>query len=209
MLTNLFGFPLFKTEINPTSYDKESIISTIERNYAKDSNRSEMWGNVHHMYADEGNSNFEEVDYSSVIPIYDEIIKEFLSSLKARKEFDYNCQLVNYTAMRKSQSIEKHHHLGADFYLIHYAQFKEGHKGTSYVNEQPFAQYSQFLMENLTDILDLNDLSNSWLVSNASPNLKEDDVIIVPSILSHYVEEQVLDETRIAIVININLKGRE
>ena len=77
MIDQIFGIPLYKSNIDPNSYDKESILNTILSNYEKSNDRNN-WDNesyikskIHHSLCDEQNQNFEKPDFSSLRSVYD------------------------------------------------------------------------------------------------------------------------------------------
>ena len=83
----LFGFPVDIYKINPNNYNKEKIVSDIIDNYKIDPNRNN-WdnssnvhnsSNIHHELDDKGNVKFKKIDYSSLIPLYNEKIKEYVN----------------------------------------------------------------------------------------------------------------------------------
>ena len=84
----LFGFPVGIYKIDPNNYDKEKIVSDIIDNYKVDPTRNK-WdnseSNIHHELDDRNNNNFKKINYSSLLPLYDEKIKEYLNNFKVQK----------------------------------------------------------------------------------------------------------------------------
>ena len=56
----LFGLPIYKTKIDPDSYDKKKLLSIMKKNYnlGPRNNFDQINSNVHMSYADEKNSKF-------------------------------------------------------------------------------------------------------------------------------------------------------
>ncbi len=78
--TIIFGLPIYIIKVDPNSYDKQSLLKTIESNYSKDSYRNKFdddESNLHHSYSDELNPKFEKVDYDKV-GLIDVYYKNFL-----------------------------------------------------------------------------------------------------------------------------------
>ena len=106
----LFGLPYYKVKIIANSYDKENIVKTIENNYQRSSYRNK-WdkhslnsSNFHHSNHDENNTLFARVDYSSLIPVYKDIIESFIAA-------PYKHDIVNYTVCNEGQYMKYHDHI--------------------------------------------------------------------------------------------------
>ena len=71
--TTLFGFPVMIQKIDQKSYNKKSIISTIEKNFKlnKKRNRWDKQSVLHHAYKDFNNPNskFQTIDLKNNIII--------------------------------------------------------------------------------------------------------------------------------------------
>ena len=78
----LFGIPHYLNQIDPTSYQKDKIVSVIEENYRRSSLRNSWEANIdnkiHQSYQDEQNEKFLSIDYSELIPIYTQELDKFL-----------------------------------------------------------------------------------------------------------------------------------
>ena len=103
MIDQIFGIPLYKSSINSNSYDKESILNTVLKNYEK-SNERNSWDNesyikskIHHSLCDETNQTFEKPDFSSLKSVYESEIKKYL-------------RMMNYQ-IHQNLEIRHHHHL--------------------------------------------------------------------------------------------------
>jgi hypothetical protein len=80
----LFGFPLMRTNIDKTSYDKKSLISTIEKNFKLNKKRN-LWDNIsvlHHAYNDESNSKYHKLNFKALLPIYTKILTAMFNNMK-------------------------------------------------------------------------------------------------------------------------------
>ena len=134
----LFGIPIFKTKINPNSFNKKEIIKSITENYNVDSVRNEFDGisNIHMEYGDRENKRFEKVDYSKVNDIYNGIFKDFFSThFKSKINFEYEFFNCNYTASMGNQFMAPHNHLPySDFSCVHYVKLNKKDKPTTFIN---------------------------------------------------------------------------
>ena len=83
-MIQLFGFPVFKKSLSDKEYDRAGLIKTIGDNYNLDNDRN-VWDKdfsyIHHCADDMNNNLFKEPDYSTVLPLYEEAIQEFLKQL--------------------------------------------------------------------------------------------------------------------------------
>ena len=81
----VYGLPSYITKINPKLYEKNKILSQIEKNY-KVSKVRNTWSNdsfiktdIHHSYSDEKNPRFKEINYYSLPKQYEKIIVNFFN----------------------------------------------------------------------------------------------------------------------------------
>ena len=200
----LFGFPIFKTSIDPNSWDKQGTIDTIYKNYAIDKHRNKLWDtDVHIPYGDEANPKFKDLNADMLENLYRPIADTYFKNyIPVTEDFDYNLYYVNYTAMGKGQEIPSHYHPHHEFYCIHYINFKEGHTSTRYHNPLPCGSHYE-LMTKKRSIIDKRYPSNSYLSEYFHLDIKEDDFVIAPSVLFHSVPKHNLDELRMTIASNI------
>jgi len=207
--TILFGFPIMNTNIDKKSYNKKSIISTIEKNF-KIGNQRNSWDKtsvLHHAFNDWDNSKYHNVDFKTLIPIYKEILITMFSKMDLLSDYYFNFLIDNYTCLSNSNFMQSHVHPGADFTAVHYIQFdKKNHKGTRFINTLPFTDYIKEIAPGLYNVLSLNDNKNSWLCESWIDNVEEDDFYFYPAYLKHTIDPQVAkNKNRITIVLNIKL----
>ena len=201
----LFGIPIFKSKILENEYNKQEIISNIEKNYSIDPHRN-VWranSNLHHMYADYDNLNFIQIDFSQLTDLYNKKLIDFFDNfIEGQYEFTWN--LVNYTCMKKNQFMDRHDHLDCDFTGIHYIKFNKKHEPTLYHNPAiwndfmpaiPFFELKKRTQNNNSF------LHRAWYIS-----VEEDDFVVSPGVLSHSVLKSEIDDLRVTLVINIRIK---
>ena len=80
--TILFGCPIYKIKVDPTSYDKESLLKIIINNYSIDEYRNKFdndKSSLHHSFLDDANNDFKKVDYNKIglVKVYNEIFDDF------------------------------------------------------------------------------------------------------------------------------------
>lgn len=217
MITPLFSLPVYKYSINEKLYDRKNIINVIEKNYKKDKNRN-VWetdnellkSNLHHNFNDQKNKHFKEPNFETILPVYKNIISDFLKDLSLKpKNINFNFEIVNYTCMTGNQYMKSHYHPHSDFTAVHYIKYNQDvHKPTLYENTHSFASFSQCLRPNLKNVLNTDSCLNSWYNKNHFLDVEEHDICISPSFLFHSVPYQPqTTETRITIVLNINLNS--
>ena len=205
----LFGFPVHKIRIDPNSYDKDKIVNDIKENYEIDNSRNE-WGtsNLHHAYNDWNNEKFIDINYNKLKEVYHKTFEDFFqNNFKFSKSFNYQWNIVNYTAIKTGQSMRSHIHEEYDFSCTHYINFNpEKHSCIRFVNFSPMGLFGQSITKSTFDVADNVDISNSYLHGGWHYPLSEDDMIIFPGSLHHEVPRQEeTDELRICVVTNIKL----
>jgi hypothetical protein len=214
---HLFSPSIWQTTVPPSSYDKQEILKTVEENYNISSYRNE-WGEVesrdnwHHTYGDEDNSKFKKVNLDKVNEQYGIIVQKFIEVMKPIVPINYYYRVSNITANKKNQSMKVHNHLSkvegteewCSFNAIHYINFKKGHAGTKILNPSMLVQYSK-TFDHIAGIFDPTTSDNTELNDAAIIDVKEDDVVIMPSYLNHGVDGINIDtdDLRITVVLNI------
>jgi hypothetical protein len=206
----LYGLPIYIEKINPKTYEKNKIISQIENNY-KISNIRNNWSkdsfiktDIHHSLEDEENKNYNKINYYNLSGKYEKIISNFFKKLYLKNNLNYKYNIVNYTCSKHNSFMIPHIHGNCDFSLVHYINFDEKqHIPTIFKN--PF--YFCNLLPNrkkLVDIFDEKIEENSWIHKEWVFKTEEDDVVIFPAILEHYVRN--LDSKKLRITISINIE---
>jgi hypothetical protein len=207
--SSLFGYPLMTTKIDKNSYDKKSIISTIEKNFKLNKKRN-LWDKksvLHHAYGDFSNPKYHKVNFTTLLPIYKKVLVAIFDKMALLSHFRFNFSIVNYTCLSNSQYMESHLHLGVDFTAVHYLQFdKKYHTPTIFENTLPHVEYINTLRPELPEILDRKHPSNSWAYKDWVGDVEEDEFYFSPSFLQHKINRQTSKKkNRITIVLNINL----
>ena len=210
---NLFGSPIYKTKIDPLSYDKENIIKTMKANYAINPIRNK-WNNIsnlHHMYNDWDNPEFLPLDTSSLIPVYEKHINDFMKTLKFRKGVNYGWTIANFAINTKDMSPHDHLDQIEDTYNMfsctHYISYdKTAHATTEFSNSLPLVYYPSHI-KLFKDALDDKAIENSAYHETWALDTNEDDFVIFPSYLKHavYPTKIKTDHPRIVGVVNIGI----
>jgi len=214
-MQQIFGFPCFIKNIDKNLYNKEEIIKDIEDNYNKNKTRN-AWdkgniheSNLHHALNDWDNKDFKKINFDKLIPVYSDVFVEFFNNLKFKKKgIKFKFNIVNYTCLTSSQNIRSHVHGTSDFSAVHYIKFdNKTHTPTLFENSNNYVNYAENLRPNLNKILDETCVLNSWYYKNILLQIKEDDICIVPGLLSHSVLKQTeTEKKRITIVCNLILE---
>ena len=206
----VYGLPTYLTKLNPKLYEKNKILSQIEENY-KVSKVRNNWGidseiktDIHHSFADEKNPKFKEINYYSLLKHYEEPITNFFNKLSLSKKISFTYNIINYTCVRHNSVMTPHIHTDCAFSLVHYISFdKNQHIPTIFKSPYYFRQLLP-QREKLVNIL-ANKEENSWIYNQWTFNTEEDDILIVPSIVEHYVRNLDSKKSRITIAVNINI----
>jgi hypothetical protein len=214
----LFGMPIYTVHIDPKTYNKNYILNIIKKNYnlSPVRNNWDTHSNLHHAYIKDNENEkikFDDVDYekSGLLSVYNKVFSEFFNTtLKTINKFNYEYNIVNYTATKNNQFMEKHNHLpNDDFSVVHFLQFDKTHKSTIIYNHNDFATYVKYIRKDLFQLLDAKNDENSYMFEHWELNAKEDDLIIFPSVLNHKIINSNSDKLRVTIVSNLKIKKSE
>jgi hypothetical protein len=208
----LFGLPILIASIDPNSYDKQKLLDKINNNYKQKKIR-QNWGDsnnffqtdIHHSLQDEDNPLFEKIDYTDIIKNYNKPIETYLSKIIGSEKIKYNFKVVNYSAVKHNSFMKPHFHVDCDFAMVHYVSFdKEQHLPTIFLNPYFF---SDFIPNNdcMRKVCISNNTNSSWIFGEWKHDIKEDDIIIFPSVLKHYVRNKDSDKLRVTISTNISI----
>jgi hypothetical protein len=210
-MKQIFGIPYHIESIN--GYNKQEIINDITFNYNKDKGRNKWdeFSNLHHANKDSFNKEFKEINFQPLIPLYEKAISNFLMTLKSNKDFSFKFDIVNYTCVTRDQFMKMHDHIKlSDFHAVHYVKFNPSvHKSTLYKNTHIFGDYLKHLRKGFYESMDEKQIENSWLQSDYYLDVKEDDMLILPSCIPHMIPAVKTDETRITIVLNIKVNDTD
>ena len=205
----VYGLPTYKTKINPKLYEKNKILSQIEKNY-KVSKVRNKWNlnsfiktDIHQSLEDENNPRFKTINYYSLPQQYKKIIVDFFNKLSLSRDLHFTYRIANYTCVRHNSVMTPHIHMDCTFSLIHYISFdKNQHLPTIFKSPYYFSQLLPH-QKNLNDIFS-NQKENSWIHKEWKIGTEEDDVVIVPAILEHSVRNLDSKKSRITIAVNIS-----
>lgn len=209
----LYGLPVYIENIKNKLYKRLEIISQIEKNYNISSIRDNWSKNsfiktdIHHSLQDEKNNKFYEICYYDLKNIYKEIIINYLKKLNLKKSVKFTFDIVNYTCSKHNSFMTPHIHTNCHFSLIHYINFDEKeHLPTIFKSPYFFGNILPS-DEKFCNIFSNKVIENSWMQKEWILNIVEEDVVIVPSMLEHYVRN--LDSKKLRITIAANIKIEE
>ena len=206
----LFSCPIYRINVDTSSYDKEEILSDIIHNYNLNSYRNNpLTGdecNIHHSHKDFENKEYVSINYNKLQAVYDKIIKQFLTEVyPIKRGYGWKCTIINYACIKKGQWLVKHNHLPHDdFAMSHYLRLKEDHTPTRFFNPADFAGYVKNIQPTLFNKLE-NDPVNSYMYEKWTPEAQEDDMFIFPAALQHDIPLQTSNELRISISSNVEI----
>jgi hypothetical protein len=214
---DLFSCPVYKTKINGSLYNKQELYESLEKNFLISPKRFSPdtqypISSFHTYHNDWENPKFQKVSFLELLPIYDEIIINFMNEVFANKKCEYEWHITNVN-VGKDGSMESHNHLidkqyTTGYVMIHYMSFdKEKHSPTTFTNYS-YLKHNPNIME-IGSYVDDTDPKNSFYFSNYSLTTEEDDVIIFPHYLEHSVKptnRDDIDKLRIIVAINISVK---
>lgn len=209
----LFGIPIYKTKIDPSLYDKKNIISTIEKNYniGPRNRHSNYTTDMHMSFDDEENNQFEKINYEKLKKVYNNVFNNFVKGLKLDHKGSLKCNydIINYTASNKNNYMGEHNHLsGHDFACVHYLQIDKSHVGTTFRNTHTFGRYLEYMLPDIYNLSNRKEKINSYIYSQYTLGVEEDDLIIFPSVVNHFIKklDTISDKLRITIATNLKLE---
>ena len=201
---DVLSLPGFKDYIDPNSFDKQNLINSIkEKSKSKIKDNTNNWDKERYSSIEQG-----AVDFTTLESIYHTVIQNMISTFNLnKKKVDYKFNISNYTLANNEHAIRLHEHTThGDFTMLHYLSYdKEIHSPTMFLNTHIFGQYMESIRNNMYNIF-TNNFKNSWLHREFYIDMKEDEILIMPSTIPHYVPPRPqVDKDRIVVATNIVL----
>ena len=204
MIENLFGIPVWYDLVDPNTYNKDQLITTIKNNYEKNPERN-RWSDfckMHHGYHDFDNEEYEPLNLNILKVVYQNKINKFASEVLGDiSGVRCNLEIVNYTAMESGGHMTRHDHVetSTSFVGVHYLKFKAGqHSNIRYWN--PHTLFT--MLPGYDQIYHKLGICNKFF----SHPVQEDMITIYPSFLEHDIPLQgETDSLRLSIVFNLKI----
>lgn len=209
----LFASNLIETFVDPTTYNKQSIIDIVRENYKLDPNRN-PWDkscNFHNYHNDWDNPNFKNISnlLEPLKTIYDTIFDNYLSNIAYNYQFE--SQIVNITAFGSNQHMVTHSHYSDEVThsIAHYISIPKDSSCITFWNPISAAQYPNVKeFYNFSEVSDKTTFHNSNFFEFYELQPLEDHLYIFPSYLKHSVPINKTNELRIAIILNVKVKKK-
>jgi len=204
----LFGIPYYKYNVKTP----KPILDEIESNYKISSkrnnwdNKSYLHSETHHSNRDRTNPKFKDINYNPITQTYVKVFNKFIKELNITCEYKWT--IANYTAMKSQQYMRAHDHMGdSDFTCIHYSKFNpKKHSTTTFYNSHQWANSIKYVRPDYHNKIDIKDERTSYQLPYFQIPTKQDDLLIMPSCVTHEVPPFESDELRVTIVINLSIK---
>jgi hypothetical protein len=208
----LFPYYVFKGTIDPTKYNKQAIIDTLESNYKKDPNRNnwDKESNMHHSYKDWENPEFKRIPETPGLPeLYQDFFENSFKQFSFSMSSNFKFFIANITGTKEGQFMKKHHHNPAFYSAIHYVQLAPEHSRTVFVNPASNEQnLTDYTMDLVRPKLHRQDLVNSSFFQTWCLDVEENDILCFPSFLEHFIPDNPPTDTiRITLALNVFLDG--
>lgn len=218
-LHNVFSIPVWKTKIDKTEYDKETVLNEMLHNFSIDSKRN-SWDDVennynksiwHHSNHDDDNPKFKKISYieSGLADKLNEKILEFVTYLNLKNDMQYEFEITNYTVSEEGYFLASHGHGGDDFSSVLFLQYdKETHPSTYFNNPDGSSMFTRIIQKDLYNSIDVNNPFFSYFHDAWQIDTEEDDYLIFPGHVKH--EVPLIGKTskpRVTLSINIRLKS--
>jgi hypothetical protein len=205
--TEIFGPFYWKTHVSENQSILDRCLGKIE-DYSKENPvivPADWECNIHSSY--KSNDPNMKLDTPWLHSIYTKYISlfldEFLDKPGMAKVFDPWYNVFSY-----DQFQEPHAHFPNDFSLVHYVLFEENeHSPTTFISPNTTAAEAQrSFRPTLFDKINKKDPKKSFYMTNYTPlEIKQGDLIIFPSSLSHYVKQNKSDRKRITFTLNMEI----
>jgi hypothetical protein len=214
MSYSLFPTNIYKVHIDPSNYNKEELVTKMLENYkiAPYRNRWDTSSVLHHTYNDGDNPKFHTVEGTDLIPVYGNIFVELINDLKLVKPLNFKFELANIAINTKY--MEAHDHGSIDpnyqciFSCVHYVKYnKDEHPNTTLVNPLKLSD-ENISFDRYCTSLNKKQADNSTYFDTWEIDVEEDDMIIFPSYLEHYVKSKFDADylhPRIIVSLNVNI----
>ena len=213
---NLFSSNLFRINIDPNSFNKNDIIDSVVRNYELQQERNEWDTNskMHHYYNDWDNELFESIDLSTIIEQYKQIYENILNDL-FNKPVTFKVEMENITVHKGNKSfMVAHNHIHDNIFLssVHYIKCDENSSALTLMNPITYSEYPNLHTQKVTNkCINGSNVINSSHFKEWDYSIKEDEMLVFPSYLSHMVKSSKNENSdfRIAIVTNLKIFIKE
>jgi hypothetical protein len=206
----LVAFPYYSYHIPPDAYNKQELIDSMLHNYQLEPSRNE-WNpacDMHHEYNDVNNTEFIKPNYDQLIPVYTNVIQTFMNDLNFQRPMQWRFSIENYTVTTQTQHMITHNHLPSQYAAVHYLSFSsEEHTSTVFQNPSLYSSVLSLYYDNLRDALPPNSPHALPFYSDYDLPVSEDELIIFPSMLDHYVKPSRSSKPRITIAFNIYIEN--
>jgi hypothetical protein len=209
---SLFPTNVYKTRIDPSSYDKDTLVDKMMANYELEPQRNN-WDAVsilHHTYNDANNSKFQAISVEELKPLYNEIVNKTVRGLSLLKPLNFKFNIANIAINTKYMQLHDHGspdpNLECAFSCIHYIKYKKDmHPNTTLVN--PFQLTpDRGSFDKYRSAINHKDITNSVFSSEWEIDVEEDDMIIFPAYLEHYVRAKTnADFTYPRLIVALNI----
>lgn len=208
MIKSLFNFPYYHNNIPAHLYNKNELIDNMMHNYKQNNSRNN-WNlncDMHHTFNDNNNEDFIEINYEQLIPIYNQVVGDFINQISYNQRIRWDYEIVNYTVTAHTQNMWPHHHIPSTFSAVHYIKFNPNqHQSSIFFNPSNYRTIFDFHYGDLMESLCNKDENNMWAFPSRTIDVQEDDIIITPSIVEHAIGKSNSNEERISIILNINI----
>jgi len=191
MIENWFATPIYNKVLSRVEMESVqlSIGKIIEH---LDFQKVPGWGSHNHSVSDPTFSEnlFDLYDLSGVEQVIVRSVNEYINSFDYDKSFDITIKESWLTDTNKGEYTVPHNHGGFDISGVYYFLTNSNDGDINFVNPSPVLQTSKFI-------------SNSQYIKYKP---KAGKLLLFPSWLTHFVNENETDNRRISLSFNIELK---
>jgi len=209
---SLFPTDVYKVRIDPNSYDKSALVEKMQANYkiAPYRNKWDESSVLHHTYNDGDNNSFHVIDGADLIPVYGQIFVELVNQLQLGKPLNFTFKLANVAMNTEYMKVHDHGSVDPNyqciFSCVHYVKYnKKEHPNTTFVNPLKLDK-ENMLFDKYCVSLNKSRLNSSTYFDTWEIDVEEDDMLIFPAYLEHYVKaKDDADFTYPRIIVSLNM----
>lgn len=214
---DLFPTTIYKTQIDPSSWDKDQFVLESIKSYNIDPKRhvKNMPDSEYHTtYLDWDNKKFNTINLDSIKQVYSKVVSDFFESIRLSRHIEYKWTIINIS-IGKDNWYDWHYHgvnldkdnYSNDYVMVHYIKFDgDVHRPTAFQNPLTFMNCKNSVP--LKTILDCSYVENSSFYPTYELNTNENDVIIFPSYLKHGVMKKNSNTEKFRIISSTHIDIR-
>jgi hypothetical protein len=202
MISDLFSSKIWKSKLELDQKDRQDILYQIEKNFKKNKlNSNPEWSCKVHSTIYENNN----IDYSKIISYFTKEYETF-SRKSNLKIHSYYVSNIWYNYYLNGYNQEIHDHITEDniYSAVFFLKLDKEHPSIIFHNHTNCHLFYNS-RNKIRNVYPINDINHSVVFNSFNLNVEENDFIIFPSYLPHFVPIQKINDPRITISMNFSV----